>query len=519
MAKKSEEILAELQKQKEDIEILLSSLEEAYSEAGISEKHYKEVKTKNQKRLKEIERKIKRIEKKVKPKEEKKPKTVGEMIEAEQGPVPVSEPVEGEIPVEAPAEMPRPVPEKPMPGVAKPGEERFTSEDIKSMLSRFIKEIKPGGLQVLPRVEKMQIKLEKMGAFLDAMKEEKASGDETIRRLTEEIGEIRSSVGALDRKISQQEIIVSDINTAIADLKPERFVNVLRKGDAQLKMHDAKIRRFEDMTPLLVKRITQIEAVLKKIGSLEKIADFGRDIARRLVEIENREKRIGRISDKIDSIFMELNKRLDEFVLYRAKQDTLDELSREMMKAIDDINTKIEKYAEKEDMDILRDTLEARISGIGMPSTVSKEVMKLQQQQREIEELLDILGEQFRKGKIKKEEYEKAKKVNTERLEDIKKKIQEQSQAPEELEGQPAPEPMEEEPTEEKPEVAETEVKEEKGAGEKPVEEKPEKKPVEKKPAKTSKEEMIEDLEESYKKGEISKEAYERTKKILKGGK
>lgn len=534
MAKKPEEILAALQKQKEDIEILLSSLEDAYAEAGITEKHYKEVKTKNQKRLKEIESKIKSMERKAgrearkeerKAKgeameeraAEKKPKTVGEMIEAEQGPIPVSEPVEGEMPAEPAAEISEPA-AAPAVG-AKPGEARFRADEIKNMLSRFMKEIKPGGIEVLPKVEKMEVRLEKMGAFLDAIRDEKSSRDETIRRLTEEIGEIRSSIGSLDRKISQQEIMVSDISTSITDLKPQRFIKFLRKSDMQLKMHDAKIQRLDDLANIMMKRITTVEEVLKKIGSLEKIADFGRDIAKRLVDIENREKRIGRVSDRIDTIFMELNKRLDEFILYKAKQDTLDELSREMMKAIDDMNTKIEGLAKKEDLEMFRDTVESRISGVGGagPAVSSPEVKKLQEEKEEIESLLTILEEQFKKGEIKKEEYEKTKAINMERLEGIEKKIQEKSQGPvgvpapiEETET-PSPQPSAEGKT--KPESAEEKPAEKPKIKEKPV--------VEKKPAKrkSRKEEMLDELEESYRKGEISKKAYEKTKKMIKEGK
>jgi hypothetical protein len=537
MAKKPEEILAALQKQKEDIEILLSTVEDAYAEAGITEKHYNEVKTKNQKRLKEIESKIKAIERKAgreakkeerkakreEAKEEKvaekKPKTVGEMIEAEQGPIPISEPIGGEMPEEPTTEIPEPTT---TPAVsAKPGEARFNADEIKNMLSRFIKEIRPGGLEVLPKVEKMEVRLEKMGAFLDAIRDEKSSRDETIRRLTEEIGEIRSSIGSLDRKISQQEIMVSDISTSIVDLKPQRFIRFLRKSDMQLKMHDTKIQRMEDLTNIMMKRITTVEDVLKKIGSLEKIADFGRDIAKRLIEIENREKRIGRVSERIDTIFMELNKRLDEFILYKAKQDTLDELSREMMKAIDDMNTRIEGLAKKEDLEIFRDTMESRISGVGGagPAVLSPEVKKLQEEKEEIESLLTILEEQFKKGDIKKGEYEKTKAINMERLESIERKIQEK---PQELTGVPAPIEETEAP-EPQPSAEEAE-----GLEEKPMEEKPagkpgvkEKKVAEKKPArrKSRKEEMLDELGDSYRRGEISKKAYERAKKMIEGGK
>ena len=586
MVKKPEEILANLQKQKEDIEILLSSLEEAYSEAGITEKHYKEVKGKNQKKLKELENKIKTVQvrvdkqqkkdekktektiktdakiKKELPLEEKKPKSVGDMIAAEQGEVPVAAAGEGEAIPGAPTGVPgEPAPlgqeTAAAPSTAKsgkPGDKRYDSQDIKDMLSRFIKEIKPGGLEVLPKVEKMQVHLEKMQAFLDAIKDDKTSRDETMRRLTEEIGELRSSVNSLDRKSSQQEILVSEVNTAITDLKPQRFVKFLKKQDMQVKIHDTKIQRMDDLTTVITKRLSTVEEVLKKIGSLEKIADFGRDIAKRLIDIENREKRIGRISDKIDSIFMELNKRMDEFMLYKAKQDTLDELSREMMKAIDDMNTRIEKYAEKEDLDMLRDSRMASIATSAGPGA-SPEVLKLNEQKEEIEGLLGMLEEQFKKGDLKEEEYNKAKTVNTERIESINKKIE---AAKKKVSAAPAVAGSGEEPTSwtgvepaepgpgsdekvEETKLTGTGKEESKPSVEAPAESPPEKPPLgepapkskEEKPAaaekpakpaeptetaepeKPDKDGMLKDLEESLKVGEITRGVFESVKKKL----
>jgi chromosome segregation ATPase len=572
MVKKPEEILANLQKQKEDIEILLSSLEEAYSEAGITEKHYKEVKTKNSKKLKELGKKIntirtrmdkqqKKEEKKLKAKTkakikkelpplEKKPKSVGEMIAAEQGEIPVAAVGEGESVPGTPAGVPaEPAPfgqESPVavPVAVKPGDKKHDSQDIKDMLSKFIKEIKPGGLEVLPRVEKVQIQIEKMQAFLDAMKDDKTSRDEIMRRLTEEIGELRSSVNSLDRKVSQQEILVGEVNTSVTDLKPQKFVKFLKKQDMQVKVHDSKIQRMEDLTTVITKRLSTVEDVLKKIGGLEKIADFGRDIAKRLVDIENREKRIGRISDKIDSIFIELNKRMDEFMLYKAKQDTLDELSREMMKAIDDMNTKIEKYAEKEDLDMLRDTMDSRMASVATSAgpTVSPEVMKLTEQKEEIEGLLGMLEEQFKKGDLKQEEYEKAKTVNTERIESISKKIEAAKKKIDAVPEAPGSEPMswtdvksaEPEPIGNvdgtklpgknitKPESPETGEEETKKVPEKPKTKKPfpaEKPTKQVKSEKPDRDKMLKDLEESLKKGDITKGVFESVKQKLFGKK
>jgi len=51
----------DLVKQKEEIEMLLSSLEDEYRNASISDKSYKEVKEKNQKRLDQIKSKLEEL--------------------------------------------------------------------------------------------------------------------------------------------------------------------------------------------------------------------------------------------------------------------------------------------------------------------------------------------------------------------------------------------------------------------------------------------------------------------------
>ncbi|NIP40276.1 MAG: hypothetical protein GTN39_02010, partial [Candidatus Aenigmarchaeota archaeon] len=95
-AKKAEEIpkltesLEHLMHQKEEIRALLSSLEDAYSEATIMEEDYREIKSKNLTRLEEINKKIETLKREgVKPKPPPRPE------------IPVVEPPTA-VPVEAP---------------------------------------------------------------------------------------------------------------------------------------------------------------------------------------------------------------------------------------------------------------------------------------------------------------------------------------------------------------------------------------------------------------------------------
>jgi predicted nucleic acid-binding Zn-ribbon protein len=562
---KMAETLADLQKQKEDIKILLSTLEEAYGEASITEEHYNEVKGKNQKKLEELSAKIEKLEKKAAEeavREAKKEagkgakKKARKPREAKPEPAPAAPPAAapsapegpGKPEVEAPTDysgIPQPLtdiageeeaearPEK-APGAVReePGTLRYTADEIKGMLSKILKEVRPQGIEVAPRVDKLEVQLEKVRAYLDSMKGERSTGKEGMQRLTEEVGEIRSNVAGLDRRVSESEIKVTGVDEALGDLRPQRFLKAMREEDASIKRHEARLDKLDDMTSAMLKKLGQIEEVLKRLGSLEKIVNFSREAAKRLLEIENREKRIGRIADKIDGIFMELNKRLDEFVLYRAKQDTLDELSQEMMKTLDDMNTKLQKYAEKADLDSIRDTIEAEIASIRTGVGESPEVQKLHAQKTEIEGLIAMLDEQFKAGALPEKEYQKTRQINLERLKDLDKKLSGAAPA-----GTLAPSPEEwaekAKPSPEGPaKTGEARPAEPAPAGKKPEEAKPSPESTGKpKTGRQSpkaaagpgpageREDLLSELEDSLMKGLISRKAYEKTKRFIPKGK
>jgi hypothetical protein len=627
------EKLVEFQKQKEDIEMLLSSLEEAYNEASISEEHYSEVKGKNQKKLDEINAEIAKLEKEVgkiapepaetgepakeqakepakeqaneqaesveeKPKKGKgkKTKKKPEDEKYDEPIIPMSQPGPGEglggdeTPGAPPLESAPPEPAKKISkDMAAVG--TVDTSDIKNVITRLVNEIRPAGIEVLPRVEKMQVQLEKLKAFIDAVKEEKEGQADAVRRIMEELGELRSSTASIDGRLSDVAIKTDDITGTMAMLKPERFTKLLTKLDSGIKENGAKIEKLDEITSVIIKKVGLIEDVLSEMGSLEKVVEFSKNIASRMIMVDETEKRIKRVGDKIDGIFIELNKRLEDFMLYKAKQDTASELIQEMMKGMDEVNTRISGMVTKEELEELRDNLETRMSAMadtGMQE--SPRLVKYNEQKDEINSVLEMMEEQFKAGTLKKDEYEKAKKVNLDRLRDIEKKIADErsgasapggmvsapapSTEPAET-GAPAKEPAKEEagggaetpaetsesakeagePAKEQTKPAEEPAKEEskdkdiqgapagyKGpitAGGKPAEtgepvkaeetakdkpkqpekEEPKKseKPEPKEPRFSKKEMMMRELEDSFRKGLISRGAYEKTKKLLGG--
>jgi len=585
------EKLVELQKHREDIEMLLSSLEEAYNEASISEEHYSEVKGKNQKKLEEIRSDIAKLEEEI-GKSAPEPAETGEQAKetgeqaketGEHAKEPAEKPKKGKGKAKRakktrkaePAETGEPTKEpkeekydepiipmsQPGPGEGLGGDEISSAEpaaptepakkiskdmaavgtvdtsDIKNIITKLVNEIRPSGIEVLPRVEKMQVQLEKLKAFIDAVKDEKDGNADTVRRIMEELGELRSSTASIDGRLSDVSIKTDDITEAM--LKPERFTKLLTKLDSGIKQNEAKIEKLDEISSVIIKKVGLIEDVLSEMGSLEKVVEFSKNIASRMIMVDETEKRIKRVGDKIDGIFMELNKRLESFMLYKAKQDTASELIQEMMKGMDEVNTKMSGLVTKEELEELRDNLETRMSAMadtGMQE--SPRLVKYQEQKDEINTVLEMMEEQLKAGTLKKDEYEKAKKLNLDRLREIEKNISEErsgASVPEgrisapapstepaetgEQEREPAEKPAAEKGREEPAETSEGTKELEREIARKPGKKeskRPEKEETEK-PGLSKKEMMLRGLEESFSSGLISKGAYEKTKKLLGG--
>ncbi len=521
MVKNQEKLLEKLNKEREDIELLLSSLEETYAEAGITEKNYREIKEKNEKKLEEIMRKIEEIKKKQHSKKRKRPKKAEKEI-SETPPETTAQPVT-EIPKETPA--PEPKPEEP----------KLTKEDIKQLLATVVKEAKLVDIaEISPKIEKLSIQLEKLKAFVDAIREERDTTHEKIQRIAEELGELRSDVHSNERRLSEQEIKLKDMDSLISNLKPQRFTKIMSDLENEIKKHEARIMKLEDLSSEIIKRVSNIKEILENLGSIEHIANISREVNKKFLKIEEKERKIIRLADKIDGIFAELNKRLDEFIFYKAKQDTLNELVNEMMKTLDEINTKMERFVERTELEVLRDTLEAKIAEMRPEASeeVPETVKNLEERREEIKGLLEILEEQYKTGAISEEEYKKAKEENMKMLREIEEKInaERSKQVSSETETSSAEEKS---PTVTKPELETIKNELEKAGSilggldvekETPqITQETEKLPsLKSEPEKEAadepedpKKKMLLHLEDSFKKGLISKEAYERTKKII----
>lgn len=397
---------------KKELESLLSTLEDSYREGAISETSYQEIKEKNLKqlvklgkrieklqakkeeKLKKLEEEVKKVEKReevfpeiTEEKEERakeKKKGIFEIFKKEEVPEESKEPVE--IPEEIPVETPK-----------------------KEM------EVEPEG--------KLLMEIEKIKATIDAIKETKAATDERISRLIESIGELRSMVFHREAASKEIEAKVEKISDIISDLEPQKFAKELAKRDKEISSHDMRIEKIEVITKDMLQNMKAIRAALEGFGNLENFINLSKSINEKILKIENIAKNVDRLSDKMEKLYIEMNKRVEEFAVYRSKQDTLDELLKETMKSVDSISLKLSDFITKSEFGALRDSIANLEKEIAEARSL-KVPEGLEAEKASIEELISSLEEEFKAGRISEEEYNKAREFNLKKLAEIEKREQ-----------------------------------------------------------------------------------------------
>ncbi len=476
------ESLEQLMRQRDEIQALLSSLEDAYTEATILEEDYNDIKSRNAKKLEGINKKIEILRKE----EAKVPRAVPKTE------IPKAEP-KMEAPPEVPALAPEPaalpvvveerVKEKPK------KKEVVSSEDLKKLevdLAERVKEMveeigtkitEKDLLEIKNKFARFDIETEKMKALIETIREGKKISDEKVQRIVEGLAEIRTMVYGREASMKEEEVKLEKIMDVMNKVEPEKLIMELGRRDKEISNQNLRVTKLEETTGEFGEMLKRIEKLLQDIGSLENVVKISNEATEKLMSMQTIERNNQKMLDKIQGIYAELSKRMEEFMLYRAKQDRMDDLLSEVMKNLDDINTKAAYFVTKDDLESFRAAMRTAAPAAAAP-TAGDEIGEFKLQKGEIEMLMKSMEEEFKSGTISEEEYEKMKKANLAKLDEIESKMKGRETVKEAKPSETAEKP---------PEGVERD------------------------------EVLLKDLEETFKKGFISKEAYEKTKKMILG--
>jgi hypothetical protein len=534
---------SDLEIELEDTKTLLSHLEEEFRKAAISEKSYKEIKEKYTEKIKDMEKKVSEVKDKPEEKKEgaksesnEENNVTDEKAEAkpevkkEEGPHKPGflEKLFGKKNKEEPKE------EKKEEKKEEPKEEELEIGDAGEMTPEVIEKLAQQAAaqsgtapsETPPEPEQSDVpetnkdmEIEKIKVMMDAFRETGKNTDEAMRGLSESIGEIRSMTFQTDSNLNELTSKLSKLEDEVERIKPKELDKKFAEYDNTIEKYQILTEKFEKKSEDLAEKVNKVYEMLKTVGGVENLVDLNKQIQKKLEDIKEATKYIERLSFKAEKSFIDLQTDLQDFIVYKSRLESLEDSSKDLIKAIEAINGKIDNLPTKKDLDdiksemlsLSKETDEiAKVLPI-VKSKLPENIMELKNQKEDILLLMGSVKDQFKSGKIRAAEYESIKKQNEKKISEIdtelKKEweifqsnlsnmgVEKDSKPESNAEQKPAVQPQASEiKTEEKKETTEkSEPVEEKSDEKKKSEEKT---PKERKKGKKQKEKMPENSEE-----------------------
>ncbi|MBI2672311.1 hypothetical protein HYX16_05235 [Candidatus Woesearchaeota archaeon] len=257
--------------------------------------------------------------------------------------------------------------------------------------------------------DELLIKLEKIGAVLEAFEAYKKFNSERIENVSEQIGELRSNIINNERDIKTIEVNSTRAFDLVKEVQPEKLMTNLQRQVVRLDTIKTRFDSLEEYNKTLLDEIKSIKSKMGVFRGTEQILGMQEDIRKDIIGIQKIKTIVESHADKVEEIFMNIKNDVASFEKLSILIKDLTSSFNGLRKDMDEIKIKTEDFALKDDLAKIKEAASSQLHEFDKTLTdLKKEVGNL----NKVDYLSNKLTSMIRK--------------NSEEIEDLNKKITEQ---------------------------------------------------------------------------------------------
>lgn len=203
--------------------------------------------------------------------------------------------------------------------------------------------------------EKVDIELTKIHAQLESFGEIRKANAERFSRLSEQLGEVRGMIADTNKAMGKIEVAATKAVDLVESVHPEKLMIEVRKQDGKVEALRANIESNEAIMKDLMSELKKMRDQMKFYKGIEQVAQLNDEVKQELANIKKMEAVIERHADKVETIFLEVEKKFASFdkfdTIVKEVQDSVKRLASDFDKA----RVKIEQKEEKKEFVTLVD--------------------------------------------------------------------------------------------------------------------------------------------------------------------
>ena len=248
---------------------------------------------------------------------------------------------------------------------------------------------------------KFIVEIERLKARLQAMEEMKKADSERFSVISEQIGEMRSMEFEKEKQIGRLEVKATRAADLVQSVQPEKLMEDVLKFEAKLEGLKGKIESNRAMSESVLEQLKEVKRTVVMFEDTKQILELNKDVKNELLNMQRISGIVENRASKIESIFMDVERKFAEFEKYQSLGDELRKNLSNLNTEFNDIKVKINNLAGKEDLKKTNEVL-------------GKELLEKEKLNGNLQEIYKFL-EAVKSGyDIAKEKYEQVTLINDE---------------------------------------------------------------------------------------------------------
>lgn len=193
----------------------------------------------------------------------------------------------------------------------------------------------------------------KLKAQFDQFAELRKVINERFTRINEQVGELRGMI--MDSNRAMQDIEVKTVKAVdlVDAVHPDKLMVEVRKQDAKIESLKANIESNDAIMKTIMDQLKDIRHQVATFRGIEQVVELNDEIKKELMGIKKIEATVERHSDKIEGIFVESQKRFQEF---ESLSDKIKEMQKQLSSLVeqsDQNKVKVATLASKKEVEDL----------------------------------------------------------------------------------------------------------------------------------------------------------------------
>ena len=248
--------------------------------------------------------------------------------------------------------------------------------------------------------------VERMKAQMLALSESRKVNNERFSRISEQIGELRSGLTEHEKEMKMIEIKAVKAADLVSSVQPEKLMIEIKRQDTKIEALKSRIESNQLINEQIREELKEIRRKISLFRGVEEILNLNEEVKKELRNIQKVKAQTERHADKVETIFVEVEKNFAEFKKFKDLVENLNSQFKDVMKEMDKMRTKFNTFASRDEFNSLSKDINDKLSKLDefvksvensrhIINSIADKVTVIESNQKEIQEMHDNMHKNF----------------------------------------------------------------------------------------------------------------------------